>query len=72
MTTQEIVERFRELEVEDKLALLHELWRELVEEHAIRPLTDSEKEFLDERLVQVDTDPRGDRLWSEVRAELRK
>lgn len=70
MTMQEILEWFRELEPEEKLKTLHALWSELSDEQSEHTLDDVERDFLEERIEQVENDPRGDRPWKEVRNEL--
>ena len=70
MTKQAIVESFRGLEAADKLDLLHQLWDEIAEELENKPATDAEKRFLDQRLRDIESDPRGNRSWEEVRDDL--
>jgi putative addiction module component (TIGR02574 family) len=65
-----IAEEFRELPLEEKLALLHDLWDEVAAEAETRPLTDAERQFLDERMRALETDSRPDREWSAVRDDL--
>jgi len=70
MRNEAIVEQFRKLSTDEKLDLLRTLWSEFEAEEASRPLSDEERRFLDDRLRDIDEDPRPDRSWEEVRAEL--
>lgn len=70
MTKQAIVESFRGLDAADKLDLLHQLWDEIAEELESKPATQAEKRFLDQRLRDIEADPRGNRSWEEVRDDL--
>lgn len=70
MRNETIVEHFRQLPTDEKLQLLRTLWSELEAEAAERPLTDEERRFLDERLRDIEEDPRTDRPWEDVRSDL--
>jgi hypothetical protein len=70
MTDPAILERFNCMSLEAKLALLHELWSEVLGELEHRPATDAEKRFLDERLQALENDEREDRGWDDVREDL--
>lgn len=70
MTKQAIVEGFRDLSTDDKLDLLYRLWDEIAAELERRPPTEAERRFFDDRLRDIATDPRADRPWEEVRADL--
>ena len=68
--SKQIAEDFRQLPLEEKLALLHDLWDEVAAEAEARPLTDAERRFLDERIRALESDPRPDQDWSAVRDQL--
>jgi len=70
MTKQDILDEFRHMGAEDKLALIDELWSEAVAQAEARPLGDDERQFLDQRLREVEADPRPDRDWAQVRRDL--
>jgi hypothetical protein len=65
-----IVEEFRALHTEEKLAVLRSLWDEVVEELEGRPATEAERRFLDDRLRDIADDPRPPRSWDEARDDL--
>ena len=70
MTNKAIFEHFTALSTEDKLELLYRLWDVIAEEMQKRPTTDAERAFLEQRLLEIGTDPRGSRSWDEVRDDL--
>ena len=70
MSKQEILDEFRHMRVEDKLILIDELWSEVAAEAEARPATDDERRFLEQRLGEVEADPRPDRDWTQVRRDL--
>ena len=70
MHRAEIVDEFRSLNTEEKLALLLTLWDEFGSEAETRPLSKGEQDFLDNRLRRLSEDPRPDRDWADVRHEL--
>ncbi len=70
LNKQALVKQFRTLSTDEKLALLHTLWHEVEAETESYPLSAEEQSFLDERLRQVEEEPRGDRCWEDVRRDL--
>ena len=72
MTKQALVDGFRGLSTDDKLELLSRLWDEVAPELEKRPASAEERDFLDERLRDVERDSRPDRPWEDVRRDLRR
>jgi len=70
VTKQAISEHFRGLSTDAKLDLLYELWGEVTAELEQRPATEAERRFLEDRLRDIEADPRSARPWDDVRAEL--
>ena len=70
MQSEAIVEEFRKLSTEEKVALLRRLHGELETEAEARPLAEDERRFLEDRLRDIDSDTRPDRDWEDVRADL--
>lgn len=70
MSTEAILEHCRTLSLDEKLRVLEELWDEIQSEGAVRPITDDERAFLEERIREAEADPRPDRSWEDVRHEL--
>lgn len=67
MTTQPILESFRQLSSSEKIRLLHELWDEIAQEAVNIPLSESQRRLLDERLQQHDDNPSQVEAWEQVR-----
>ena len=59
MDTQQIVEAFRRLPVDERARLVEELWDEVARELEQRPLSEAQRRLLDERIRQHDEMPRG-------------
>lgn len=62
-------ERVRQLTPEDRLDLIADLWESLDAESI--EVTDAEKRILDERIADLEKNPRNGRPWDEFEAELR-
>ena len=52
MDTQQIVEAFRRLPVDERARLVEELWDDVSRELEQRPLSEAERRLLDERIRQ--------------------
>jgi len=70
VSARKIVEDFRHLSLEEKLALLHSLWDEVAAEAEARPLSEAERRFIEERIRGIESDPRPDRDWPALRDDL--
>jgi putative addiction module component (TIGR02574 family) len=70
MTLQSIDEHIQELSTDQKLDLLYRLWDEVAQELQTRPATEAERRFLEDRLRDIEMDPRGSRDWEEARDDL--
>jgi putative addiction module component (TIGR02574 family) len=63
------------LDVATRLELIEELWESIASDPAAAaqlPVTDAERELLDQRLREHREDPTAARPWAEVRAEILK
>jgi putative addiction module component (TIGR02574 family) len=63
------------LDIATRLELIEELWDSIASDPAAAaqlPLTDAERELLDERLAEHRADPGAARPWVDVRDELGK
>ena len=63
------------LDVATRLELIEELWDSIASDPAAAaqlPVTDTERELLDQRLREHREDPTAARPWAEVRAEILK
>jgi putative addiction module component (TIGR02574 family) len=59
------------LDVEDRLALVEEIWASIVADAKSFPLTPAQREELDRRVADDDAYPSDVIPWSEVRASVR-
>jgi putative addiction module component (TIGR02574 family) len=59
------------LDVEDRLALVEEIWASIVADAKSFPLTPAQREELDRRVAEDDAYPSDVIPWSEVRASVR-
>jgi len=58
------------LSVEDRLALVEELWDSIAEDSAAAPLTDAQRAELDRRLAEHEAHPEDVVSWEEVKASI--
>jgi putative addiction module component (TIGR02574 family) len=60
------------LSVEDRLALMHEIWDSLTADPAQIPLTEAQKHILDRRLADLERNPNNVLTWDEIKARVRE
>lgn len=70
MDTQQIVEAFRKLPVDERARLVEELWDEVAGELERRVLTDGERRLLDERIRQHEERPTDVEAWETARDDI--
>jgi putative addiction module component (TIGR02574 family) len=61
-----------ELDIEDRLLLVHAIWDTIAEAPELFPVTDAERIELDRRLADLAAHPESSVPWSEARARLRR
>ena len=61
-----------ELDIEERLLLVHAIWDTIAETPELFPVTDAERAELDRRLADLAGHPESSVPWSEVRARLRR
>lgn len=59
-----------QLSVEDRLALLDEIWGSLAEALELSPLTEKEKHLLDCRRAELDANPGNVLTWGQIKAHV--
>jgi putative addiction module component (TIGR02574 family) len=70
MDTQQIVEAFRRLPVDERARLVEELWDEVASELEQRPLSEAERRLLDERIRQHNESPADVEAWETARDDI--
>ena len=70
MSTEPFVSQFRELSPDEKIRLVQELWDEIAEEVSRRPLTESQRRLLDERLADEEQNPGDVESWAKAKADI--
>jgi putative addiction module component (TIGR02574 family) len=67
------LDELRALDLEERLALVQELWDSIVDDPKREqlPLSEAERQLLDERVREDDEDPDAAIPWAEARARLR-
>ena len=70
MSTEPFVSQFRELSSDEKIRLVQKLWDEIAEEVNRRPLSDSQRRLLDERLADEEANPDDVEPWAKAKADI--
>jgi putative addiction module component (TIGR02574 family) len=70
MDTQQIVEAFRRLPVAERARLVEELWDEVSRELEQLPLSEAERDLLDQRILQHDESPSDVETWQTARDDI--
>lgn len=63
-------EAIRELSLAERLTLLTELWDDIAASTEEVPLTEAQREDLERRLTEYETDPDSGSPWDEVRSRI--
>ena len=70
MSTESFVSQFRELSSDEKIQLVQELWDEIAEEVSRRPLSESQRRLLDERLADEEQNPDDVEPWAKAKTDI--
>jgi putative addiction module component (TIGR02574 family) len=71
MTATDIKSSFREMDLNERIKLLGELWDEVSTEPALFDLSDDERTELERRYTEHHESPETSRSWADVLAGLR-
>jgi putative addiction module component (TIGR02574 family) len=66
-----VIADVQNLSVEDKLALMAELWESLSERPEDVPVSDAQREELRRRIEEYDANPREGASWEQVKARMK-
>ncbi len=67
-----MIQEVKELSRNEKLVLVQELWNEILSESADIPLTEEQRQALDEAEKDVEKNPEDGSSWGEVKERLEK
>jgi putative addiction module component (TIGR02574 family) len=70
MSIDSIVSSFRELSSEDKIRVVQDLWDQIAREIARKPLTESQRRLLDERLADEENNPDDVEPWTKAKDDI--
>jgi len=70
MSIEPIISRFRKLSADDKIRLVQEFWDEIAEEVARMPLTEAQRQLLDERLADEKQNPNDAEPWAKAKDDI--
>jgi putative addiction module component (TIGR02574 family) len=70
MDPRQIVEAFRRLPVAERARLVEELWDEVSREFEQLPLTEAERQLLDQRIRQHNESPSDVQAWETARDDI--
>ncbi|MFQ5791776.1 MAG: addiction module protein [Acidobacteriota bacterium] len=70
MSSEPILSKFRELEADEKIRLVQDLWDEIAEEVSRRPLTEAQRRLIDERLAYEEQNPEDVEPWPKAKDDI--
>jgi putative addiction module component (TIGR02574 family) len=70
MSSNPIIETFRKLSQSEKISLVQELWDEITGKSDSLPLTEVQRDLLDERIQQHEQNPADVETWERVKKDV--
>jgi putative addiction module component (TIGR02574 family) len=70
MNIESIVSGFRELSPDEKIRLVQEFWDQIADDVQRSPLTDSQRQLLDERLADEERNPDDVEPWAKAKDDI--
>jgi putative addiction module component (TIGR02574 family) len=64
-----LTEEAKKLPVDERIALVEEIWDSIAEENGCFELTDAQKQELDRRIQSLQKNPQAGRSWEEIKSE---
>jgi len=64
-----LTEEAKKLPVEDRIALVEEIWDSIAEDSGCFELTEAQKQELDRRIQSAQENPHAGRSWEDIKAD---
>ena len=64
-----LTEEAKKLPVEERIALVEEIWDSIAEDNGCFELTDAQKQELDRRIQSFQQNPQAGRSWEDIKSE---
>jgi len=64
-----LTEEAKKLPVDERIALVEEIWDSIAEENGCFELTDAQKQELDRRIQSLQENPQAARSWEDIKSE---
>ena len=64
-----LTEEAKKLPVDERIALVEEIWDSIAEENGCFELTDAQKQELDRRIQSLQENPQAGRNWEDIKSE---
>lgn len=64
-----LTEEAKKLPVDERIALVEEIWDSIAEDNGCFELTDAQKQELDRRIQSVQQNPQAGRSWEDIKSE---
>ena len=72
MSTIDIREEIKRLDVAERISLVEEIWDSIAENHELIPVTQYQKDELDRRLESYNRSPEVGSTWQDVKNRIEK
>ncbi|HEU4931349.1 MAG TPA: addiction module protein [Pyrinomonadaceae bacterium] len=67
-----LTEEAKKLPVDERIALVEEIWDSIAEDNGCFELTDAQKQELDRRIRSIQQNPQAGRSWEDIKSEFLK
>jgi putative addiction module component (TIGR02574 family) len=67
-----LTEEAKKLPVDERIALVEEIWDSIAEDNGCFELTDAQKQELDRRIQSIQQNPQVGRSWEDIKSEFLK
>lgn len=67
-----LTEEAKKLPVDERIALVEEIWDSIAEDNGCLELTDAQKQELDRRIQSFQQNPQAGRSWEDIKSEFLK